>query len=434
MSVKTEVKMQNAAGSSALRKISWKLPITFTFAAFLLAFFAVRSVGETLIRLNDTKQNFRIPDFTIPASTVLWIFFAIVLIVTAYSYFSAVARGKFGALERHLDTTGAIIVGLLTVVGFMIFAGAGSAGAVTITSTLVSTIAISTPLIFGSLSGVVCEHVGVVNIAIEGQLLVGAFAGVMAASFFHNVFAGLVMAPIVGALLGVLLALFAVNYGVDQIIVGVVLNVLALGLTTFFAGTIMSHNAQLFNTNRYALQTLPIPGLSQIPVIGPALFNQTILVYIMYVTVVVLTIFLYRSRWGLRMRACGEHPRAADTVGINVNRTRFLNTILGSAIAGLGGAFFTIGSGLIFTDNMAAGNGYIALAAMILGKWHPIGAVAASLMFGFAKALALLVPSLTTAIPSQLVNMIPYLVTIVAVAGFVGKSRPPAAENIPYLK
>lgn len=423
-----------AENQSELRKVSWKLPITFTCASILLAFFALKAQGKSLIRLNDAKQKFDIPDFSVPASGVLWVFFAIVLIVTVYAYFSAVAKGKFGAAERRLDASGSIIVGLLTVLGFMIFAGAGSNGAITITSTLVSTVAISTPLIFGSLSGVVCEHVGVVNISIEGQLLVGAFAGSLAASFFQTPFAGLVFAPIMGALLGVLLALFSVVYGVDQIIVGVVLNVFALGLTTFFAGTVMSDNAELFNTNQFSLHPIPIPGLSQIPVIGPALFNQTILVYIMYLTVIVLTIFLYRSRWGLRMRACGEHPRAADTVGINVNRTRFLNTILGSAIAGLGGAFFTIGSGLIFTDNMAAGNGYIALAAMILGKWHPIGAVGASLMFGFAKALALLVPNLTTAIPSQLVNMIPYIVTIIAVAGFVGKSRPPAAENIPYLK
>lgn len=163
-------------------------------------------------------------------------------------------------------------------------------------------------------------------------------------------------------------------------------------------------------------------------------FAQTILVYIMYLMVVLLTIFLFRSRWGLRMRACGEHPKAADTVGIKVNRTRTLNTIFGSAIAGLGGAFFTLGNGLGFTENISAGNGYIALAAMILGKWHPLGALAASVMFGFAKSVALLMPSLNSAIPSEIVNMIPYVITIIAVAGFVGKSRPPAAENIPYLK
>ena len=328
-----------------------------------------------------------------------------------------------------------VVVGVSTVFGFLVYAGSGSAtGSVTLTSTLVSTVALSTPLIFGALSGVISERVGVVNIAIEGDLLVGAFAGVMAASFFQNPYAGLLAAPLAGAALGVLLALFSVKYGVDQIIVGVVLNVLALGLTTFFAGTVMKNPAVSLNTNQYSLSSIKIPLLAEIPVVGPALFNQSILVYLMYAAVIALAFFLFRSRWGLRLRACGEHPRAADTVGINVQRTRTTNTILGSAFAGLGGAFFTIGSGLAFTDNISAGNGYIALAAMILGKWNPLGAMSAAVMFGFAQALAHMLPNLTSAVPSNLVSMIPYVVTIVAVAGFVGKSRAPAAENVPYVK
>ena len=209
---------------------------------------------------------------------------------------------------------------------------------------------------------------------------------------------------------------------------------LALGLTTFLYGTIMKANQGALNTNRYSLSDIKIPGLSEIPVIGPVLFDQSILVYLMYVAVIALAFFLFRSRWGLRLRACGEHPRAADTVGINVGRTRTVNTILGSAFAGLGGAFFTIGSGLAFTDNISAGNGYIALAAMILGKWNPVGAMAAAVMFGFAQALARMLPNIEPAIPADLVSMIPYVVTIIAVAGFVGKSRAPAAENVPYVK
>ena len=335
---------------------------------------------------------------------------------------------------RWLDVTMMIVAGIATVFGFLIYAGSGSAGVVTLTSTLYSTVAISTPLIFGSLSGVVSERVGVVNIAIEGDLLLGAFAGVMAASFFQTSWAGLIAAPIAGAFLGCLLALFSVKYGVDQIIVGVVLNVLAAGLTTFFYGTWMTKKPELFNTNRFSLPDIKIPLLGEIPILGPVLFNHNILVYLMYATVIFLAVYLYRSRWGLRLRACGEHPRAADTVGINVNRTRTLNAILASGFAGLGGAFFTIGSSLSFTDNISAGNGYIALAAMILGKWHPIGAMGAALMFGFAQALARLLPNLEQSIPSDLISMIPYIVTIIAVAGFVGKSRPPAAENIPYTK
>lgn len=184
------------------------------------------------------------------------------------------------------------------------------------------------------------------------------------------------------------------------------------------------------------MQNVKIPLLGDIPVIGPVFFNQTILTYFMYVVIVVLTIYLFRSRWGLRLRACGEHPHAADTVGINVRRTRINATLLSGALAGLGGAYFTIGGsiGQSFNNNMSAGNGFIALAAMILGKWHPLGALGAAVMFGFAKAVAILMPSLNMDAPSNLINMIPYLVTVFAVAGFVGRSRPPASENVPYVK
>lgn len=425
---------QMAPSTGVQKRLSFKIPITFALATILLVFFAISAEGDTRLRLNDRNQSISIEDITINAPTILWVFAAVAAIATAWAFFSTVSRGKYGRAGKAIDVVTMLAVGLMTVFAFLIFAGSGSGGAVTVTSTLVSTVAISTPLIFGSLSGVVSERVGVININIEGQLLAGAFAGVMAASYFQNAYIGLLFAPIAGALLGALLALFSVRYGVDQIIVGVVLNVLALGLTTFFFGTIMTENQQLFNTNRYSLRPIKIPGLSEIPVIGPMLFNQSILVYFMYAAVIFLAIFIFRSRWGLRLRACGEHPRAADTVGINVNRTRTLNTILAASLAGLGGAFFTIGSGLAFTNNISSGNGYIALAAMILGKWHPVGAMGAAVMFGFAQAVAQLIPSLHGGIPSDLVNMIPYVITIVAVAGFVGRSRPPAAENIPYLK
>ncbi|SDU79695.1 nucleoside ABC transporter membrane protein [Arcanobacterium phocae] len=429
-----QVEIPEALNNEVIGKISWKFPITYGLATLLALFFALNASGNARLRLNDRASSVDIPDIMVPAVVTLWVFLILITVATIWSVVSTLSHGKYGKTGRILDVISTIVVAVLTVFGFLVFAGAGSAGAITLTSTLGITVAISTPLIFGALSGVVCEHVGVVNIAIEGQLLVGAFVGVMAASFFKTPYVGLLAAPLAGALVGSLLALFSVKYGVDQIIVGVVLNVLCLGLTTFFYGTLMSDNAEVLNTNQYSLPTIRIPLLAEIPIVGPMLFDQTILVYIMYIAVAMLTVFLYRSRWGLRMRACGEHPRAADTVGINVNRTRIRNTIFGSAIAGLGGAFFTIGQGLAFTDNMSAGNGYIALAAMILGKWHPVGALGAAGMFGFAKAVALLMPNLHGGIPSQLVNMIPYIITVIAVAGFVGKSRPPAAENIPYIK
>ena len=412
-------------------KRSWKLPGIYVAACVLLLVFALSTRGDVTIRLNDKSQSYEIPDIVTAGAPIVWVLAAVTIAITAWTILATTRRMTCSAWAR---VGGMVLVGLSTILGFLFYAGSDSTGAVTLTSTLVSTVAISTPLIFGSLSGVVSERVGVVNIAIEGDLLVGAFAGVMAASYFQMPYAGVIAAPLAGAALGALLALFSVKCGVDQIIVGVVLNVLALGLTTFLYGTVMKETPGSLNTNQFSLSPIKIPGLAEIPVIGPVLFNQTILVYLMYAAVLALAYFLFRSRWGLRLRACGEHPRAADTVGINVGRTRTLNTILGSAFAGLGGAFFTIGSGLAFTDNISAGNGYIALAAMILGKWNPVGAMGAAVMFGFAQALARMLPNIEPAIPADLVSMIPYVVTIVAVAGFVGKSRAPAAENVPYVK
>jgi simple sugar transport system permease protein len=280
---------------------------------------------------------------------------------------------------------------------------------------------------------VLCERVGIINIAIEGQLLAGAFLAAVVASLTSSAYAGLIAAPIAGALVGVLLVIFSVKYWVNQIIVGVVLNVLVVGVTSYLYSTVLTEDPGTWNT-RTPLPVLEIPVLSQIPVVGPVLFRQTLLVYIMYVVVILLQVFLFRSRWGLRLRAVGEHPKAADTVGIKVNATRVRNTILGGAVAGLGGAFFTVAAGLAFGKEMTGGKGFIALAAMILGRWNPVGALVAALLFGFSDNLQTVLGIVGTPIPSQIMLMTPYVVTIFAVAGLVGRVRPPAAEGIPYVK
>ena len=246
-----------------------------------------------------------------------------------------------------------------------------------------------------------------------------------------NPWIGMCAAPLAGVLVALLLALFGLRYRVNQIVVGVVLNVLVTGLTGFFFSTVLTDNAANLNTPT-RLPVLAIPVLSQIPVVGPVLFRQTILVYLMYAAVGVLSFMLFHSRWGLRMRAVGEHPRAADTVGIKVMRTRVNNLMLGGALAGLGGAFFTVGSGLAFTKEMSAGNGFIALAAMILGAWNPVGTLYAALLFGFATAVGQTLSVVGSPIPANFILMIPYVVTILAVAGYVGKVRAPAAEGVPY--
>ena len=320
---------------------------------------------------------------------------------------------------------------LLFLVAFLTWAAAGAT--IPLPGLLVGAVAVSAPLIFGALGGVISERVGVVNVAIEGQLLAGAFASAVVASVTRQPVLGLFAATIAGVLVSLVLATFSIRYLVDQVIVGVVLNVLVVGLTSFFFSTLLSPNEALLNTPPRFPQ-FPIPLLSEIPLIGPVLFRQTVIVYVMYVAVAVVWFALFKTKWGLRLRAVGEHPQAADTVGINVNRSRFWNVCLAGAIAGFGGAYFTLGSVGGFNKEMTAGAGFIALAAVIFGRWDPIRATLAALLFGFASNLQSVLSIVGSPVPSEFLLMLPYLVTIFAVAGLVGQVRGPAASGKPYIK
>jgi ABC-type uncharacterized transport system permease subunit len=295
------------------------------------------------------------------------------------------------------------------------------------------TVLAAVPLIFGALAGVIGERSGVVNVAIEGQILTGAFAGSLVGSLAASAWAGMIGSALAGALIGSLLAVLALRYLVDQVVLGVVLNLLALGLTTFLYLRLMETNSAQYN-DPPRFSAWPIPGLSKIPLIGPALFDGNILVYLAIVLVVVVHIALFHTRWGLRTRAVGEHPTAADTVGIKVRGTRYRNVIMAGAIAGLGGAFLTVGNVGQFNANMSAGKGFIALAAVIFGRWTPLGATMAALLFGFSGKLAQLLAVIGSPIPNEFLNMLPYVATIIAVAGFVGRVRAPAADGKPYVK
>ena len=408
--------------------IRWRNPITYAVLSIVaLLGFVLFTEGarETTFQFASGGDLTRLPDLSVPVEGGLWAMAAVMVAITAYATWAALRRRPVGWWVP-------VLFGLAFVVSFLLWIGAGRDTIIPVTSLLAGALALSVPLVFGALSGVMCERSGVINIAIEGQLLAGAFLAAIVASLTTSAYVGLVAAPIAGALVGVLLVFFGVRYWVDQIIVGVVLNVLVIGVTSFMFSTVLSENPAW--NQRQRLPDLPIPLLSEIPVIGRVLFDQNILVYLMYAAVVLLQVFLFRSRWGLRVRAVGEHPKAADTVGINVIRTRWVTPIMGGALAGLGGAFFTVGNGLAFGREMSAGNGFIALAAMILGKWNPIGAVAAALLFGFSRNLANVLSTMGAGVPSEFLLMLPYAVTIAAVAGFVGKVRAPAAENQPYIK
>ncbi len=404
--------------------ISWRDPVVSAIMTLLTLFMALNARGHSNISFAGATTWFKTGTMTLNAPVTLWIMTAIGVALTVVIFKLAVDRKKVPGWML-------VVVGVAFVIAFLVLAVAGRPSAtLPIVSLLSGGLMFATPLVFGALAGVINERVGVINIAIEGQLLLGAFAGALTASIFGSPWLGLIGAPIAGALLAVLLALFAIKYRSDNIVVGVVLNMLALGLTSFLFSTLLSDASHLNKPMR--LPTLPIPILKDIPVIGPVLFKQSILVYLMYAAVIILQFMLFNSRWGLRLRSVGEKPRAADTVGIKVNATRWHNVILGGAVAGLGGAFFTVGQGLAFSKDMAAGNGFIALAAMILGRWNPVGALTAALLFGFATNLGAVMQAVGAPVPAEYLLMIPYLVTVLAVAGFVGAVRPPAAEGIPY--
>ncbi|MBX3068093.1 MAG: ABC transporter permease [Microbacteriaceae bacterium] len=426
----TSVATSSTSGSKvALEKTvvkSWKTPIALGFFALVsvVLFGVFGRSGVTQFRVSTSADLIQIPDMFVPSDLTCWVLAIVMVALAAF----AAWRVKVAAKVPLWLT---IVFAIVFVFAFLTWAAAGAL--IPIPGLLIGAVSLSVPLIFGALSGVICERTGVVNIAIEGQLLAGAFTSAIVASVTKQPFAGLIAAMVAGMLVSFVLAAFAIKYLVDQIIVGVVLNVLVSGLTGFLFSKVLSPNEQLLN-HPPRFDRIDIPVLGQIPIIGPVLFNQTIIVYIMYLTIAVVAFALFRTRWGLRTRSIGEYPQAADTVGIKVNTTRFWNVSLGGAIAGFGGAYFTLGSVGLFTKDMTAGAGFIALAAVIFGRWDPIRATLAGLLFGFATNLQSVLGVIGSPVPSQFMLMLPYVVTIFAVAGLVGMSRPPAADGKPYIK
>ena len=405
---------------------NWKPPIAlgfFTLAA-LVMFVVFARPGFTTFRLSTDSDFFQLPQVE---ANVALTGLIVTIVLALIAAFSAVQAWR-------VERTPLWLIGLfagLFVVAFLAWAAAG--GLIPVPGLLVGALGLSVPLIFGALGGVISERVGVVNVAIEGQLLAGAFAAALIASLTGSPIVGLIGAMVAGVLVSFVLAAFSIKYLVDQVIVGVVLNVLVVGLTSFFYSTLLSPNAATLNTPPQ-FDRIEIPLLSQIPILGPVLFRQTLIVYLMYIAVFLVWFGLFKTKWGLRLRSVGEHPQAADTVGINVNRTRFWNVSLAGAVAGLGGAFYTLDAVGAFNKEMTAGYGFIALAAVIFGRWDPIRATLAALLFGFATNLQSVLGIIGSPVPSEFMLMLPYVVTIFAVAGLVGFARGPAASGKPYIK
>jgi general nucleoside transport system permease protein len=414
-----------AAPATSLRRARIMGMLFLLLAAAMALVFGLGAQGglESRLGLNPARQEtlFTLPDLVVPSRATAFLLAA----VCAFLGGVQITRG-FG---RRVNLVLGIVV-LLFVFAFLTWAARDRS--LSLLGMLQSTLLRSVPITFGALSGVLCERAGVINIAIEGMLLIAAFTGSVAASVANNLWVGLVAGAVAGALVAGFLALLSIRYQVDQIVSGTVINILALGMTGYLSAQFLQQNQELNNPGRF--QNIEIPLLSDIPVIGPVVFNQNMFVYLMILIVAASYVGLFHSRWGLRVRAVGEHPKAADTVGIPVLFTRYRNVMLGGLVAGLGGAYFSLGAVGRFEEGMTAGRGFIGLAAMIFGRWNPIGALGAALIFGFADSLQVKLNILRVGIPSEFLVMAPYVVTILVVAGAAHRVRPPAADGKPYTK
>jgi simple sugar transport system permease protein len=416
-----------ATAGAPLATVNRRLIAASTFAVFglvdIAAFGAFSHQGDATFALSLPTASIHVPSIHAPAAPLCYALGAATIALAAWR---AVADPSRRA--RRLSIAAVLV---FFVISLFCWADAGNTIPVNTINLLQNTLTGSIPLILGALAGCMCERSGVINIAIEGQLLVGAFTAAIVSSV-SGVWLWLVTGSLSGGLVGAVLAVFAIKYFVDQIILGVVLNVLALGLTNYLYDSILVTHQSLNAANTF--NVLKIPGLGNIPIIGPIFFNSNIFLYITYAAIVFVQIGLFSTRWGLRVRAVGEHPTAADTVGIRVLGIRYSNVIMGGLLAGIGGAYLTVGSVGTFSQNQSSGLGYIALAAMIFGRWTPLGATAAALLFGFSTAASNVLASINTSIPTNVLGMAPYVATIFAVAGLVGRVRAPGADGKPYIK
>ncbi|WP_328823635.1 ABC transporter permease [Microlunatus kandeliicorticis] len=338
-----------------------------------------------------------------------------------------------GRLHGRLPAVAGTVAGIAFTLGFLAWAAAGRDLPFPVSNQFAGTLSLATPLVFGALCGVLCERAGVVNVSIEGQFLVSAFVAAVVGSVTGSLAAAIVSAMVAGFGMAVLLALFAIGFKVNQVVLGVVLNVFASGITGFLFDQLVSPQAEKLNSAP-VMAALPIPGLSKIPFFGPVLFSQPVLAYLAVIAVVLVWWLLTRTSWGLRIRSVGEHPAAAEVVGISVTGVRWSAVLAGGLLAGLGGSFFTVGATGSFDKDFTVGNGFIALAALIMGRWNPVLAALMAVFFGFVTQMGSQMQTLSTPVPSQFLLLLPYVATIIAVAGLIGRVRAPAADGEPYEK
>jgi simple sugar transport system permease protein len=399
--------------SAEQRKRARSIGITYLVLAAVCLGIFTRRPGDAGFKISETGQ------FTLPAQGFAWVL-GIVLVALAAAQ---LLRG-FGKLSN-------VVLALAAATVFMSFLAWAAAGeSFSFVGMLQDTVTRSVPITLGALGGILSERSGVINISIEGMLLAAACTSAIAASL-TNLWLGTLVGALTGVGLAAVLAVMSIRYKVDQVIVGFAINFFALGVTSFISFRVLVPNRDTMN-NLMPVKPIRLPWLSDIPFFGQILFVQTIFVYFSFVAVALATWGLYRTKWGLRTRAIGEYPKAAGTLGVDVNKLRYRNLLLAGAVTGIGGAWWPIGIVGRFDQNITGGRGFIALAAVIFGRWHPVGALSGAMVFALAEAVRLKIGNFDTGIPSEFLIMAPYVVTLIVVAGFIGASRAPKAAGQPY--
>ncbi|MEW6405845.1 MAG: ABC transporter permease [Chloroflexota bacterium] len=373
------------------------------------------------MNMGGNSQAIKIPDLVLPVQPTLYVLILIVVFTGGW-------QAARGVKSNSIIVT---VVAFTFIMAFLIWATREKS--FNMVGMLSSSLVRATPIALAALCGVISERAAVVNIGIEGIMLLSAQTAVISATLADNIYFGMLVAILTGALVAGFHAILVIRFKVNQIVSGTAINILGIGATSFISSRFLERSGDLLN-NSGTLRIIQIPLLSKIPVLGPIFFENGLITYLMILIVVVMHIVLFYTPWGLRTRAVGEHPKAADTLGVNVYFMRYVNVIVGGMIAGLGGAYFTLGSVGRFDEVMTAGKGFIGLAAMIFGNWNPFGAFTSSLIFGFADSLQIKMQILSVSIPSSFLAMAPYIVTMIILTGVVGRATPPAADGEPYEK
>lgn len=398
--------------------------IELVIGILIFFLFAANLAPDLMTTFNMTPGGISVgtmADWVLPSRLTLII---IAVLCTGIGVFQLV-RG-FGRATNGLVG----LCGLLFVMSFLIWQASGKS--LNLSGMLSSAVLLAVPITLAAFSGILAERSGTINIAIEGMMLMASMFAALVGSLTNSAVIGLLGGVLSAVALAMLHAVLCIKYKINQTVSGTVINIFSAGMTAFISQKFLQ---KYQNLNAPPMFTrIPVPLLSRIPFIGPIIFNQNLFVYLMLVILVVLQLALFSTRWGLRLRSVGEHPKAADTLGIDVIRTRYIGMLLSGIVAGIAGAFFTLGSVGRFDEGMTAGKGFIGLAAMIFGNWYPIGALGAGLLFGFADAIGSKLSLLGSSIPPQFMGMAPYLITMIVLAGFIGKGQAPAAEGQAYEK